>query len=127
MWFISAVENRNNATAVSSINHSDIQKLFAVRKVLTSEYSSHHDIKTLAADSAMSERKLQKLFKDVFGITIYQYALKVKIEEAKRMIEAKQFSISEVGYNIGYTNLSHFTAAFKKQIGINPKQYLLNL
>ena len=84
--FISAVENRKNTTTASSINHFDIQKLFAVRKVLTTEYSSHHDIKTLAADSAMRERKLQKLFKDVFGITIYQYALRVKIEEAKRMM-----------------------------------------
>jgi len=125
--FISAVENRKNSTTSSSINHLDIQKLFAIRKVLSTEYSSHHEIKTLAADSAMSERKLQKLFKDVFGITIYQYALRVKIEEAKRMIEMKKYSISEVGYNIGYTNLSHFTAAFKKLVGINPKQYLLNL
>lgn len=125
--FISAVEKRTNTTTVSTINHLDIEKLLAVRKVLTTEYSSHHEIKTLAANAAMSESKLQKLFKDVFGITIYQYALKVKIEEAKRMIETKQFSISEVGYNIGYTNLSHFTAAFKKQVGINPKQYLLNL
>ncbi len=75
----------------------------------------------------MSESKLQKLFKGVFGITIYQYALKVRIEEAKRMIESKRFSVSEVGYEIGYTNLSHFTAAFKKHVGTNPKQYLLNL
>jgi len=125
--FISAVEKRTNTTIASNINHLDVEKLFGVRHILTTEYSIHHEIKTLAANTAMSERKLQKLFKGVFGITIYQYALKVKIEEAKRMIETKQFSISEVGYNIGYTNLSHFTAAFKKQVGINPKQYLLNL
>jgi len=125
--FISSVENRTTSTIASNINHLDVEKLFSVRRILATEYSIHHEIKTLAANAAMSERKLQKLFKDVFGITIYQYALKIKIEEAKRMIETKQFTISEVGYNIGYTNLSHFTAAFKKQIGINPKKYLLNL
>ena len=125
--FISAFESRTNTTPASAINHADIQKLFAVRKILNTEFSNHHEIKTLAANTAMSERKLQKLFKDVFGITIYQYALRVKIEEAKRMIETKQFSVSEVGYHIGYTNLSHFTTAFKKQVGINPKQYLLSL
>lgn len=125
--FVSAVERRTNTSPASTINHIDIQKLFSLREILTSEFSRHHEIKKLAATAAMSERKLQKLFKDVFGITIYQYALRVKIEEAKRMIETKQFSISEVGYNIGYTNLSHFTTAFKKQVGINPKQYLLSL
>jgi len=125
--FISAVEKRTNTTIVSNINHLDVEKLFGVKHVLTTEYSTHHEIKTLAANAAMSESKLQKLFKDVFGITIYQYALKVKMEEAKRMIETKQFSISEVGHNIGYTNLSHFTTAFRKHVGINPKQYLLKL
>lgn len=125
--FISAVENRTTTANSSSINHLDIQKLFAVREVITSEFARHHEIKTLAAQSAMSERKLQKLFKAVFGVTIYQYALKVKIEEAKKMIETKQYSISEVGYKVGYTNLSHFSTAFKKQVGIKPKQYLLNL
>ena len=125
--YISAVEKRPNNKLASNINHHDVEKLFGVREILITDYSTHHEIKTLAANAAMSERKLQKLFKDVFGITIYQFALKVKIEEAKRMIETKQFTISEVGYKIGYTNLSHFTAAFKKQVGINPKQYLLNL
>jgi len=125
--FISAIERRKSSTPTSNINHLDVEKLFIVRQVLTSQYSEPHEIKTLASEAAMSESKLQKLFKGVFGITIYQYALKVRIEEAKRMLESKRFTVSEVGYEIGYTNLSHFTAAFKKQVGINPKQYLLNL
>ena len=125
--FISSVEKRSKNSIGSNINHHDVEKLFGIKRKITTEFAIHHDIKTLAAYSSMSERKLQKLFKDVFGITIYQYALKVKIDEAKKMIETKQFTISEVGYSIGYTNLSHFTAAFKKQVGINPKQYLLNL
>ena len=125
--FISAIEKRTDKTIASNINHLDLEKLFAVRHVLNTEYAIHHEIKALAAKAGMSTRKLQKLFKDVFGITIYQFALKAKIEEAKRLIETKKFSISEVGYEIGYTNLSHFTAAFKKQVGMNPKQYLLHL
>lgn len=125
--FISSVEKRTKNNIGASINHLDVEKLFGIKGRLTTEYATHHEIKTLAANAAMSERKLQKLFKDVFGITIYQYALKVKIDEAKKMIETKRFTISEVGYRIGYTNLSHFTSAFKKQVGINPKQYLLNL
>lgn len=125
--FITAVESRSKSEMITSINHLDIEKLFEVKNIITREYSKHHEIKTLATNAGMSESKLQKLFKDVFGITIYQYALKVKIEEAKRLIETKQFSISEVGYHIGYTNLSHFTTAFKKHVGINPKQYLLQI
>lgn len=125
--FIAAIERRKSSVVASNINHHDVEKLFGVRQMITSNYSKPPDIKTLAAEASMSESKLQKLFKEVFGITIYQYALKVRIEQAKKMIESKRFSISEVGYEIGYTNLSHFTAAFKKQVGINPKQYLLNL
>lgn len=125
--FISAVENRTASDTISKINHQDVKKLFEIRHILTTEFTSHHEIKTLAANAAMSERKLQSLFKEVFGITIYQYALKVKMEEAKKMIETRKYTISEVGYKIGYSNLSHFTAAFKKHVGINPKQYLLKL
>jgi AraC-like DNA-binding protein len=125
--FISAIEKRKRPSLTSNINHLDVEKLFDIRQVLTEQYSTPPAIKALASQAAMSESKLQKLFREVFGITIYQYVLKVRIEEAKKMIESKRFSVSEVGYEIGYTNLSHFTAAFKKQVGINPKQYLLSL
>lgn len=125
--FIAGIEKRKNSHSSSNINHQDIEKLFSIRRLLSTEYSSHHKIEDLARDVGMSESKLHKLFKDVFGSTLYQYALTVKIEEAKRMIESKKYSISEVGYKIGYSNLSHFSAAFKKQIGLNPKQYLQKL
>ncbi|WP_155897788.1 helix-turn-helix domain-containing protein, partial [Bacteroides pyogenes] len=37
------------------------------------------------------------------------------------------YSVSEVGYKVGYANLSHFTEAFRKYHRIKPKQYLDSL
>ena len=32
-------------------------------------------------------------------------------------------SVSDVGYKLGFTNLSHFSRVFKEHIGMKPKQY----
>ena len=125
--FIQKIEQREKIDVTGNINHADVEKLFLAKWILTTQYADAPEIKTLAENAAMSESKLQKLFKQVFGTTIHQFVLKVKIEEAKKLLSTKQFSVSEVGYQVGYSNLSHFTAAFNKQIGVNPKQYLLSL
>jgi AraC-like DNA-binding protein len=77
----------------------------------------------LADTVGFSDSKLQKSFKQVFGKSIYQYALYEKMLVAQKMLKSKKYSVSEVGYELGYSNLSHFTKAFKNQFGVNPKTY----
>ena len=81
----------------------------------------------LAREANMSSSKLQKCFKQVIGSAIAEYALSEKMEWAKRLLSTRLYSVSEVGYEIGYTNLSHFTEAFHKHHKIKPKQYLDSL
>lgn len=45
------------------------------------------------------------------------------MKEAARLLKEEKLSVSEVGYQLGFTNLSHFSRIFKKHIGMNPKQY----
>ncbi|MGY4386593.1 AraC-like DNA-binding protein [Pedobacter sp. UYP24] len=37
--------------------------------------------------------------------------------------DEKRLSVSDVGYRLGFTNLSHFTKVFENHIGMKPKQY----
>ncbi len=112
---------------VVKIYPSDIQKLFRVKTILIHEYVSIPSTAYLAKESGISERKLQRLFRQVFGKSLYQFAMDVKMNEAKKMLTTKKYNVSEVGYMVGYSNLSHFTEKFKECFGITPKSFLLSI
>lgn len=65
-------------------------------------------IADLARFSGMSESKLNRLFKQVFGHTIYNYHQQQRIHEAACLIRSRWISVSEAGYESGFANLSHF-------------------
>jgi AraC-like DNA-binding protein len=46
-----------------------------------------------------------------------------KLNNARRMLEHGIDSVNDVAFKIGYTNPSHFIAAFKKRFGITPRKY----
>jgi len=119
--------NRSKDRQMVNINPQDIQQLFKVKSILLQEYISIPSNAMLAKECGINERKLQRLFRQVFGKSIYQYAMEVKMNEAKKMLMTKKYSVSEVGYSVGYSNLSHFIEKFKEHFGITPKSFLLSL
>jgi AraC-like DNA-binding protein len=45
------------------------------------------------------------------------------MQEAARLLKDKRLTVSEVGYQLGFTNLSHFTRVFEQHTGMKPKKY----
>jgi AraC-like DNA-binding protein len=45
------------------------------------------------------------------------------MQKAAYLLTEKRLTVSEVGYQLGFTNLSYFTRAFEKYIGVKPKKY----
>ena len=125
--FLKQLENRNTNENISAINPIDVQKTFTVRKIILENLTSLPSLKQLSQNAGMSISKLQKCFQQVFGKSISQYALSEKMHLAKQMLETRKYTISEIGYDLGYANLSHFSKAFHKEFGINPKAYLISL
>ena len=78
-------------------------------------------ISLLAYDLNMSEANFSNSFKKVMGVTPKEYITNLKLTKAKGML--KNQNVTEVAYDLGYDNISHFIALFKNKYGITPKQF----
>jgi len=110
-------------TTFKSINSSDAERLLAIRNEILRDLSTPPVIGELATIASMSETKLKQLFKQTFGDTIYNYYQRARMEEAAFLLKQAKHSVSQVGYELGFSNLSHFSRLFEKQYGITPKKF----
>lgn len=118
---------RRSLRPINSVKPQDIKILFEVKANLVKNLSSIPSTSKLAKAGGINERKLQRLFKHVFGKSIYQYAIDMRMKEAKKLLATKAYSVAEVGYLVGYSNLSHFSDMFNKHHKIRPKIFLKSL
>ncbi len=99
----------------SGISRHDIEMAQKVENILTQDITKlPPTIKELAKEVAMSESKLKKVFKSVYGLPPYEYYQKQRMQKARVMLLSGNYSIKDIGYTLGYSNLSNFTLAFKK-------------
>jgi AraC-like DNA-binding protein len=84
------------------------------------------ELKEAAARCMMSRTKFVGLFKTLFGKNYGHFFLDLKMERAKELL-AQDLSVMDVGYKIGYTNVSPFIKAFRLQYGITPRAYQSSL
>lgn len=103
----------------------DIERIRKVETRLTSDFSvPPPTIPELAKSVVLSESKLKTLFKAIYGLPPFEYFQKHRMEKARVMLLSNEYSIKDVGYALGYINLSNFTLAFKKQFGHLPSELL---
>ena len=109
----------------SPVNKADIDKLYVIRTAIIADLSQPPTLNSLAKLAGMSETKMKQLFKQTFGDTIYNYYQNERMQEAGFLLKHAGYSVSEVGYRLGFTNLSHFSRLFEKHYGNTPKKYAL--
>lgn len=80
-------------------------------------------IQDVADTFKMSSKYMAQTFKAYFGVSLAEYILHKRLEEACRLLEGTQLSISEIIHLIGLENESYFYILFKKHKGVTPKQY----
>jgi AraC-like DNA-binding protein len=109
-----------------ALNMDDIQTIYKVKEQMLEHLEIPPVIKELAVGANMSPSKLKRLFRQIFGNSIFSYYQEFRMKEASRLLKEEKLSVSDVGYQLGFTNLSHFSRVFKEHIGMKPKQYSLS-
>ncbi|PZP48694.1 MAG: AraC family transcriptional regulator [Pseudopedobacter saltans] len=109
------------------LSQSDIAAIYKVRDALILSLQKSPSMEALKKIAGLNENKMRQLFIQIFGMGIYDYFQYQRITEAARLLREEQLSVSEVGYQLGFENLSHFTRTFEKIIGMKPKKYAMKL
>jgi transcriptional regulator GlxA family with amidase domain len=90
-----------------------------IEKNLEAKISIDH----LCSLFAVGRRNFDRRFIKATGNTPAEYSQRVKIESAKKAFERSSKNISEVMYDIGYSDAKAFREAFKKFTGMSPMEY----
>jgi AraC-like DNA-binding protein len=114
---------KRDETNIYALNIQDIQTIYKVKERRLEQLDNHVTIEDLAGFANMSPSKLKRLFKQIFGSSIFSYFQKLRMQEAARLLKEGKLSVSDVGYQLGFTNLSHFSRVFEEHIGVKPKKY----
>lgn len=101
----------------------DIETIYRVRNAIAASLDKPLPVKELVQLSGINELKLRKLFTQVFGKGLYPYFQHIRMQEAARLLKEERLSVSETGYRLGFTNLSHFGRLFEEHMGTKPKKW----
>lgn len=101
-------------------DESGKERIFLAREILLQRIGEPITIKELSRKVAINECYLKKGFKEVFGTTIFDFYQQQRMEHAKYLLYEKGLSVTDVSALLGYSSISHFSAAFKKHTGLKP-------
>jgi AraC-like DNA-binding protein len=71
----------------------------------------------------MSPYHFLRVFKETYGETPNEFLIRLRVEQAKKMLITENFSVSEVCEKVGYASLGSFSSLFLKQTGMAPTLY----
>jgi transcriptional regulator GlxA family with amidase domain len=72
---------------------------------------------------AVGRRSFERRFKKATSNSVIEYIQRVKIEAAKKSFEVSRKNVTELMYEVGYTDTKAFRSTFKKITGLSPVEY----
>lgn len=95
------------------------------KEIIISSYNEPLNRKKIAEKLGVSNNHLARLFKHYYGMTISEYIIELRMEEATRLLTHTDIEITEVALKTGVKSMSNFYKIFKERTGLTPKEYRL--
>ena len=109
-------ELQNHAAAVKQIS-----------TLLETKYDQKLTLDQLAETAGISISQLKRIFKEQTGYSVITYLTRIRIGEAKRLIQESNYTFTQIAEKTGFDNIYYFSRRFKEITGITPSEYALSL
>lgn len=95
---------------------------------LAKQYMADHYTEALTLEevsdvAGFSSGYFSSLFKKEVGIGFNEYLVKIRMEEAKRLLKRTDMNIKDICTRVGYQDIKHFNSTFRKYAGLKPGEY----
>ena len=106
-----------------NVGSDKTQKLLEILEHINSHYKENILIEELALINGYSVSHFRRLFKDLTGKTVSCYIQTLRVEEACKLLKNHALSVEQVAREVGYSDMKHFYAVFKRISGKRPKDF----
>lgn len=108
---------------LTNISKIDKERLFYLKELLASVKAEQYTIQQMTELTFMNRTKLQSSFKQLFGMTIHEFVVDKRMEEAYQLLSySSGWTVAEVARQVGYKHYNHFSTAFKNKFGVSPSK-----
>jgi len=121
MLLLNIIRREKNISARTKTKPSHLAE--RIIEYLEQNIAQKLTIEQIAADFGYSVPYIKQIFKKNTGMGIIEFFLKMKMDEAKRMLREGKLNITQISEKLGFFNVSHFGRAFKQREGVTPREY----
>lgn len=107
--------------------NKNLKKLYLIKNIVKENLHKNFSLGLLSKEAGLNQAFLNSEFIRVFGYSIHQFSTEEKMKKAKMMLENSECLIYQIAEEVGYKNATHFSAAFRRNVGETPKQYRTKL
>ncbi len=126
-FFTRLYKKLSDSTAYIKASSEELQRIRMVEQELLKDFSYlPPNINMLARTAVMSSSKLKTLFKQVYGLPVYRYFQKQRMNRAKAMLISKKYTLKEITEELGYNAVNEFSRAFQKMFDQVPTDIMGN-
>jgi len=102
------------------INHP-LEKLF---DIIEQNFVDTPSLLQVSNRIYLSPSRISHMFKDLCGIGYSQYLLCRRLEESEYLLSQENAIITNISFDVGFSNPSHFCRSFKEHLGLTPTAYI---
>lgn len=106
-----------------SVSRTDRDVILEIRKKIDRGCTEFCPCEALAREAGISMSKLKRCFREMTGMPLHSYVIDRRLEHAAYLLAENRVNVSQAAIQSGYSNMSHFSAAFKKKFGVAPRDF----
>ena len=122
IWVVKVLD-RFTESVYENRNIKNVDIIRKTREFIRANYKKKIKLIDISKAIYLSPYYLSHIFKKETGSTLLEYLTKVRIEEAKYLLENTQWNTTQIAFEVGCSDQSYFCKIFKKSESISPSDY----
>ena len=127
-WTIVIVKKKKSKLVTVTVEKSDSNPGRSLKdqviQYISQEYkNSELSQEVIAKALGTTSRKIGSILKEEFGMGFKAYLNKIRLSAVTHLLKETEDPVSQIAYDCGYNNISHFNRVFKENYGVSPQGY----